>query len=118
MRKMWVDRRGKMATRADSGAASCSSALMASPAPIARGARVADHRPVPSPREHDFQIKAYYRHVCASNKLEQYAAAIEWADRGLSADAKNVGLASERQKAVKAKVRAVGRVCGSPGEAE
>lgn len=51
------------------------------------------------------QVKAHYRHVCASMKLERYADAIEWCDRGLSVDPKSAELADERQKAVKAKVR-------------
>eukprot|EP00911_Craspedida_sp_UC1_P001245 UC1_evm3s938 len=48
-------------------------------------------------------IKAYYRHACASNKLEKWDDAIEWCDKGLRIESTNASLTAERQRAVKAR---------------
>lgn len=50
-------------------------------------------------------VKAYWRAACALMRLQKYAEAIEWCDRGLLEEPNNKSLIIERQKAVKAKVK-------------
>jgi tetratricopeptide (TPR) repeat protein len=52
-------------------------------------------------------VKAYWRATIALNRLQKYAEAIEWCDRGLVVQPTNKEFVQERVKAVAAQVRAL-----------